>query len=1446
MVVTASPGMSDRVIGPAGTLYSCRLPDTIGCPVGGVEFQVNLYPGQGEKTPQEHCLTAAANQNANLTHSWAPTANQSITMDMFYGRTRISFSEQIHSRAWASPQGEQSVLAAVTEMDRNGLEAEKRRRRWNRGRKSGFSLFFLSGHFSADTDKGDLTYCWIEQGCLIVLLSLHVHNNREHADWTEAQRDGGEMIERNRIEGTVLLTLARRAWRCVGDERDERVSGLLRLFEVARFTLVDLTYHGALLLSVSIGHVWVGGISALAFLDRLIEEMNKLLCFWAPLPIPESQRLIAAHKASLRSLKYSNEHSLKPVNNITNGAQREQILSCQSKMGKLCAEWQRTVMGTCQRLRAALTDAALLGWASCLFLEYFLFLLKFLRRRLTRNSLYCNFSGKSSSSSSLSPPSLSSVMDEEDSPASGISWLPRDPEHYVAEEQVQTWFLDCCCALSQEGNLTLQVTQMYTHSLGLNMPVRLLLNRQCSYWTFMHHWGTSRHQFLLLYLWVDKYRPTSLAKLDYHKEQATQLKNLVQCGDFPHLLVYGPSGAGKKTRIMCLLRELYGAGVEKLRIEHQTIVAPSKKKIEINTIASNYHLEIQSSSQREFKGRKYWFAILKTRGSQPSINTHAMMPPCGSVKPEFVTLVLIVTLLFSVVLLTEVDRLTKDAQHALRRTMEKYMYTCRLILCSSSTSKVIGPIRSRCLAIRVPLPSTEEVCNVLTSICKKEGLLLPPELAKQISDKSGRNLRKALLMCEACRVQQYPFSADQDVPETDWEVYLRETANAIVSQQSPQRLLEVRARLYELLTHCIPPDVIMKGLVTELLSNCDGQLKTEVAQMAAYYEHRLQLGSKAIYHLEAFTAKFMAIYKKFMEDGLRHAGTLLGRSSLYGEAVVLDDVAIVGERGLDDDLFVDMAVHPKPPVPLVTQGRGRQAAALPCVVPQSDHRRDVGLQQLMGEAAVVAQQGGVGMSHIAVEQHPQVQILLLPKLQAVVDELEAQGRSVREGEEVGCSFHLLLLLRGRVVSVCEQGPGEPAQDVVQGALTLPQAFQAGTAGLDPVRGQRHGQPALLTGPIVAVVEMPCSSMSLTEKQTEGQKGKRWADQGEGGEEEVGEDGEDAAEGLLEVVGQVPVVERDHRLHADLPQPLDECPLPDGSDVGVDVVIAVAANVPGSHPVPTARKSVPNGEPLAVLLKCALHLVRRRSHGPYEIPGEESSLAAAAFDRPPRLDAKEGGHRGVNRNASAGQRETLALACVSPPFLNRVLGTQSKHCHVFQRQTEAAEAPVELLGKTLSHLGSCASFSRAHAAASRSLDMSGLLGDKGKEQRKQKSAAQPPQPSRHPSSDNPTGIQTSLQSGMTPAISEKIQRQYELVFHMVSQQILALPHLIQSSDSQRKKSQRTERETNDEKKAVHQLRILGSKHLSQQLHHLQPLVIIITLQRQEEESWSMSMKVFTTI
>ena len=157
-------------------------------------------------------------------------------------------------------------------------------------------------------------------------------------------------------------------------------------------------------------------------------------------------------------------------------------------------------------------------------------------------------------------------------------------------------------------------------------------------------------------LWVDKYRPNSLSKLDFHLEQAQRLQQMVAKGNFPHLLVYGPPGAGKKTRIMALLRELYGPGVEKLRMEHQNFTVsraffkltyllfitlakkcyvsfqtPSNKKIEVMTVASNYHIEVNPNDagmhdrivvqemikniaqaqqldingQREFKGIKY-------------------------------------------------------------------------------------------------------------------------------------------------------------------------------------------------------------------------------------------------------------------------------------------------------------------------------------------------------------------------------------------------------------------------------------------------------------------------------------------------------------------------------------------------------------------------------------------------------------------------------------------------------------------------------------------------------------------------------------------------------------------------------------------------------------------------------------------------------------------------
>lgn len=313
-------------------------------------------------------------------------------------------------------------------------------------------------------------------------------------------------------------------------------------------------------------------------------------------------------------------------------------------------------------------------------------------------------------------------------------------------------------------------------------------------------------------------------------------------------MFYGPSGAGKKTRIMCMLRELYGPGVERLRNETMTFTTPSNRKIEVMTISSNYHLEV-NPSDAGMHDRVVVIDLIKQVAQTHQIDPNGLRD-------------------FKVIVLSEVDELTKDAQHALRRTMEKYMATCRIILSVNSTSRVIPAIRSRCLGIRVASPNATEICSVLQAISKRENLSLPLEFAERIVAKSERNLRRAILMLEACKVQQYPFTAQQDIVDLDWQVFLRETASQILTEQTPAKLEKVRDRLYEILAQGVPPDVIFQGLVKELVQNCDMSIKAKTLEYAALYEHRMKNGSKHIFHLEAFVAQFMNIYKKFIADSL--------------------------------------------------------------------------------------------------------------------------------------------------------------------------------------------------------------------------------------------------------------------------------------------------------------------------------------------------------------------------------------------------------------------------------------------------------------------------------------------------------------------------------------------------------------------------------------------------
>lgn len=251
---------------------------------------------------------------------------------------------------------------------------------------------------------------------------------------------------------------------------------------------------------------------------------------------------------------------------------------------------------------------------------------------------------------------------------------------------------------------------------------------------------------------VDKHRPRSIEALSYHHELSERLQSLVrralefppletkanlaqaQSGDFPHLLVYGPSGSGKKTRVVATLKELYGPGVEKIKVDARVFQTTSNRKLEFNIVASVYHLEITPSDVGNYD-RVVIQDLLKEVAQTQQVDQSAKQR-------------------FKVVVINEADQLTRDAQAALRRTMEKYSPNLRLILLANSTSNIIAPIRSRTLLVRVAAPTHQEICDVLAQSARKENWEIHKGLHERIAVESGRNLRRALLMYEAIHAQK--------------------------------------------------------------------------------------------------------------------------------------------------------------------------------------------------------------------------------------------------------------------------------------------------------------------------------------------------------------------------------------------------------------------------------------------------------------------------------------------------------------------------------------------------------------------------------------------------------------------------------------------------------------------------------------------------------------------
>ncbi len=194
-------------------------------------------------------------------------------------------------------------------------------------------------------------------------------------------------------------------------------------------------------------------------------------------------------------------------------------------------------------------------------------------------------------------------------------------------------------------------------------------------------------------IWTEKYRPKQFDEVKGQKEIVEKLEAFVKEQNMPHLLFAGPAGIGKTTVSLVMARQFFGE-----EWKHN-------------------FLELNASDERGIdvvRNKVKDFARTRALGDVP----------------------------FKIIYLDECDALTKEAQQALRRTMENYTATCRFILSCNYSSKIIDPIQSRCAVFKFKPLNKEEIISIIDRVAKDEGLTIDNETKDAIFEASHGDVRR--------------------------------------------------------------------------------------------------------------------------------------------------------------------------------------------------------------------------------------------------------------------------------------------------------------------------------------------------------------------------------------------------------------------------------------------------------------------------------------------------------------------------------------------------------------------------------------------------------------------------------------------------------------------------------------------------------------------------------
>lgn len=338
-------------------------------------------------------------------------------------------------------------------------------------------------------------------------------------------------------------------------------------------------------------------------------------------------------------------------------------------------------------------------------------------------------------------------------------------------------------------------------------------------------------------LFIDKYKPNNFDDLEFNQSVAQQLKACASSQEIPHLIIKGPTGCGKKAFSDLFVKQKYKK--ETLKMKQQKMeIKYSNKPIELLLLYSAYHYHIDPS----------------VHGVYDRLIIQGFIKDLLQTKP-------ICEIPYRIIIIENADRLTNEAQQSLRRTLEKYIESCRFIFLINQNATLIEPLMSRCIQFRLSAPTYEQIQIVLTQICQKENIAYTDHRLKQIAEYSKRNLGEALNLLQRLSTCEPQLLTQEDAIDFDVilepDLYIKEITDLITTRKQAKTILLCRTKLFDLLVHCLEPLDILKRLFLSLLhylrhNQYDDKYTYELVQILTKYENTLKFGSKPIYHLEAF------------------------------------------------------------------------------------------------------------------------------------------------------------------------------------------------------------------------------------------------------------------------------------------------------------------------------------------------------------------------------------------------------------------------------------------------------------------------------------------------------------------------------------------------------------------------------------------------------------------